>query len=328
MGRQQDRSARVSSPVTPSIRVLLTIAAFLPGCAQSEFVRTDSGFTPAAATKRPPVYVDRVPPIPYRSVGIIQVKASSQNSLPLILREAGDKGQELGCEFVLDRVLFEVNKGAPQGSPYGTPYAPAYVAPPQIREFICGMIDRTPRPPVAPAMVTVPVPATAGQPGGPPQRPDFPATVAGFTFGQAFAAAAAACKNSGLAWSMSVADSSGQQARCSGTPVSMRWRAETVLYFQSAGLDRIVLKLWNDKSPGAPTYPSVEADLTQAYGAGASRPMPVPAECEDEMEACYKDGRAARSAVWTWDRGYVRLLSGAFEKGDGPTTLTIDIGRR
>lgn len=313
MGRQNDRSAGASSPVTPDLRVFLTIAAFLPGCAQSEFVRTDSSFTPAAATKRPPVYTDRVPPVPYRAVGIIRVKASSQMSQSSILQEAGVQGQEHGCDFV---------------APYYPPYAPVHVAPPQSREFICAMVDRTPRPPVAPAVVTGPVPGPASQPGGPPQRPDFPATVAGFTFGQAFMAAAAACKNSGLAWSISSADSSGQQARCSGTPISMRWRAETVLYFQSAGLDRIVLKLWNDKSPAAPTYPSVEADLTQAFGKGASRPMPVPAECEDDMEACYKDGRAARSAVWSWERGYVRLQSSAFEKGDGPGTLTIDIGRR
>ena len=158
--------------------------ALFAGCVQvrASFVATDQSFIPRAPDPTPPtdftaptdrtapaapppptapapvVYVDRLPPFAYRSVGIIEVIATASAGLEQVMEAAARKGAEVGCDVVVDRTIHRVADSAPVRGPYWPAqyYAPpppppppvitpapaptyAYVPPPMRREFICGI---------------------------------------------------------------------------------------------------------------------------------------------------------------------------------------------
>lgn len=78
-------------------------AVIFSGCIRSSFTQTDGQFAPAVSNVMPSFYLDRLPPQSYRSVGIIEVIASAGTDLSAVMRAAIEKGQELGCQVVVDR---------------------------------------------------------------------------------------------------------------------------------------------------------------------------------------------------------------------------------
>jgi hypothetical protein len=160
--------------------LLLALAlASLAGCVSSNFVATDPRFHARGATS-PRVYMDALPDKPYRSVGIIEVSGPpAQMDLPTVLAEAERAGGEAGCDVVVDRSIHRVSLQldtprmmlAQYHSPpvishtnrlpgYQQAAAPAYIPPPDRREFICGVFVAAPRAPdLAPPVFTPPPPA-------------------------------------------------------------------------------------------------------------------------------------------------------------------------
>jgi hypothetical protein len=132
------------------------------GCVTSTFVATD-GRAAGRPITHPSVFIDRLPPVPFYSVGIIEVKTPAGWTLDTVVAEAAQKGSEVGCDFVVDRSIYRVSYGmagvraivAQVGAsspviapaPIGTPPpafqpAPVYSPPPDMREFICGVADQ------------------------------------------------------------------------------------------------------------------------------------------------------------------------------------------
>jgi hypothetical protein len=154
------------------------LATLAVGCASSTFVATD-GRAVGRPITQPSVFIDRLPPVPFYSVGIIEVQTPAGWTLGYVLAEAARKGSEVGCDFVVDRSIYRVSYGisgvraiiahigaspviAP--APAVTPPpafqpAPGYSPPPNVREFICGVADRPA--PVSPPPPTPNVPAPA-----------------------------------------------------------------------------------------------------------------------------------------------------------------------
>jgi hypothetical protein len=161
-----------------------------PGCVPQyvSFLKTDDSYTPHQAAARPATYIDRLPPRPYRSVGIIEVDVPQHFSLETMIKWAADKGQEIGCDVVVDRMIHRVEgrerhlrrwvvavepplrrradpePAAPLASPAllaAKQPAPQPVVvvneadpPHQRREFICGVYTESQQP--APPAVTSP----------------------------------------------------------------------------------------------------------------------------------------------------------------------------
>ena len=141
----------------------------------STFVPTDGRAVGRPAT-RPTVFIDRLPPVPFYSVGIIEIQAPAGVPLDEVLTEAIKRGGQVGCDFVVDRAIYRVSLGIPEvraviaqvgtfqpvvpPPPVVTP-APtvANTPPPSMREFVCGVTERpgvahsppVPLPPKAPA---------------------------------------------------------------------------------------------------------------------------------------------------------------------------------
>ena len=145
------------------------LAVVLSGCVNATFTKTVPTFAAHPVALRPEVFVDRLPPRPYDSVGIIEVVAPQSASLSEILRAAATKGQKVGCDVVVDRAIhriagadlprwtIEISDAPPLESranvspylgvingPLVTPTSqPTTVyqqsSPPDKREFICGI---------------------------------------------------------------------------------------------------------------------------------------------------------------------------------------------
>jgi len=149
------------------------------GCVTSTFVATD-GRAAGRPVTQPSVFIDRFPPVPFYSVGIIEVKTPAGWTLDTVVAEAARKGSEVGCDFVVDRSIYRVSYGIPGAraivaqigaspliapAPAVTPPptfqpAPVYSPPPNMREFICGVADR-------PAPGPLPAAGTASTLGAP-----------------------------------------------------------------------------------------------------------------------------------------------------------------
>lgn len=146
------------------------------GCVTSTFVATD-GRAAGRPITQPSVFLDRLPPVPFYSVGIIEVRTPAGWTLDTVVAEAARKGSEAGCDFVVDRSIYRVTYGVPGvraivaqigASPVIAPVqpAPVYSPPPNMREFICGVADQpAPPPPAAGAA------SNLGTPGATEIRP-------------------------------------------------------------------------------------------------------------------------------------------------------------
>jgi hypothetical protein len=145
------------------------------GCITSSFLATD-GRAVARPNTQPGLYIDRLPPQEYTSIGIIEVRAPAGTELGAVVQEALRKGGEVGCDFIVERSLYRISFGLPQPgaiiAQVGVGYAPVVqpVAapvfvpspPPAMREFICGVATAPiPRDP-APAAPAPPPPGDAG----------------------------------------------------------------------------------------------------------------------------------------------------------------------
>jgi hypothetical protein len=125
--------------------VALWVAA--SGCIRSTFVLTDPRYG-GRPHSQPGVYIDRLPPFPYISIGIIDVNAAAVFDLATVLAEAASKGSAVGCDVVVDRSIHLI-----------TPTCAA-ASPSDRREFICGLrLVDTPTPPAAPTPPIAPAPA-------------------------------------------------------------------------------------------------------------------------------------------------------------------------
>jgi hypothetical protein len=141
-----------------SVRALSLVVLAPLACVHASFVPTDARYAAARVTN-PRVYVDHLPPRPYRSVGIIEVRGpDNQMDLAMVIDKARSAGAEAGCDVVVDRAIHAVDRGADlspepgmmlaQYRPYGSSssyYSPApftYVQPTSRREFICGIYQR------------------------------------------------------------------------------------------------------------------------------------------------------------------------------------------
>ncbi len=133
------------------------LAMLAMGCVTSTFVATD-GRAEGRPITQASVFIDRLPAVPFFSVGIIEVKTPAGWTLDTVVAEAARKGSEVGCDFVVDRSIYRVSYGIPGvraivaqiGAspgivtvPVVTPspafQPPAYSPPPNMREFICGV---------------------------------------------------------------------------------------------------------------------------------------------------------------------------------------------
>ena len=109
---------------------LLTLGA----CAHADFVSTDTRYQGRPRTQ-PWVFVDRLPPYPYISIGIIEVIAPAGTSLSDIFELARQKGSEVGCDVVVDRGIHRITSAIPQAGPVLAQLAPGptpYI-PPALR---------------------------------------------------------------------------------------------------------------------------------------------------------------------------------------------------
>jgi len=108
------------------------------GCIRSTFVLTDPRYA-GRPHSQPGVYIDRLPPFPYMSIGIVEVNEATAVDLGGVLAEAASRGGAAGCDVVVDRAIHLI-----------TPTC-ASASPPYRRQFICGLrLVDTPPPPDAP----------------------------------------------------------------------------------------------------------------------------------------------------------------------------------
>ena len=120
------------------------------GCLSSTFVQTDVRAIGRRPTQ-PAVYIDRLPPMPFYSIGVIEVRAPAGTELGIVLNEAIRRGAEVGCDMVVDRSIYRVSYGIPGARaivaqvgvyPSVAPPPVVYANPPapDRREFICGVV--------------------------------------------------------------------------------------------------------------------------------------------------------------------------------------------
>jgi hypothetical protein len=89
----------------------LLVTASLSACdtePHTIFMQTVDQFTVHAVAESPPVFVDRLPPAPYDSVGIIEVAAPADALLPTVVRAARSMGQRVGCDVVVERSIHHI----------------------------------------------------------------------------------------------------------------------------------------------------------------------------------------------------------------------------
>jgi hypothetical protein len=147
----------------------------LTGCARTTFLSTDPRYLGRSPTQ-PMAFIDRLPPFPYFSIGIIEVTAPAGTDIVEVVRLAIEKGSQVGCDVIVDRAIHPIASEIPKTGPLlayvgasqpvhtTTTYAP----PPNQRQFICGVAYvRTWRP--APASAPAPAPAA---PSPPAPNPD------------------------------------------------------------------------------------------------------------------------------------------------------------
>jgi hypothetical protein len=164
--------------------LMLLAFGLLNGCVSATFTQTSQSYVVHRLEAPPEVFVDRLPQSAFDSVGIIEVQAPASADLSMILDAAKSKGQDVGCDVVVDRAIYRVGganlrrwtvalaadaDSAPppsarrhSGDPYlGYAYVPAPqpapivyapAPPPERREFICGIYRRdSPEPDEPPA---------------------------------------------------------------------------------------------------------------------------------------------------------------------------------
>src|SRR5450631_1019731 len=88
----------------------VVLALLATGCVTSTFVAPDGRAVDRPIT-HPSIFIDRLPPIPFHSIGIIEVKAPAGSTLDTVVEEATRKGSEIGCDFVVDRSIYRVSYG-------------------------------------------------------------------------------------------------------------------------------------------------------------------------------------------------------------------------
>lgn len=103
-------------PIVVALSALLA-GAFASGCINAEFVQTDSSFASSPAPTSPAVFLDRRPPEPYQAVGIIHIRAPDDTDLAEIMAAAVQKGQEVGCDVLVERAIHSVASAVPADLP-------------------------------------------------------------------------------------------------------------------------------------------------------------------------------------------------------------------
>ncbi len=92
----------------------------LGGCVtQGRFVRTDPTFREAQSLQDPAVFVDRKPPQPYRTVGVIEVTLDANASVDTIRAAIIPKGRRVGCDVLVEWATHQKVSAAPR-APDGT----------------------------------------------------------------------------------------------------------------------------------------------------------------------------------------------------------------
>ena len=140
-----------TTPDTITVVVWLALLPLLPACTrQVRFIRADDAFREVPAVRAPPVIVDEVDQAqqePYRAVGMVEVVVPADTPITEVITAAAAKGQEVGCELLVDARLPKRTAGPGSASEFtirlvhgGTDqyYLPA--PPPRTYSFVCAIL--------------------------------------------------------------------------------------------------------------------------------------------------------------------------------------------
>jgi hypothetical protein len=148
--------------------------------------------------------------------------------------------------------------------------------------------------------------ATSGAPNG----------AAGFAFGDTEAVAAKACIDAGYQWSK---PSGANNARCTGSPVSVGFEASVEVVFCGDKVCALILRrpledLTSDDDLLA-RYNTTTDLVKRKYGAFSSRKHNVPDDCRKDLKRCIADGEVQLQTKWQWSGGQtVRVVLGQAER--------------
>ncbi len=84
---------------------VVALAGLTGGCWSTSFHASDPSFQPSAVFSDPLVYLTRLPPQPFRAVGIIEVSGPDDSTVDQAAPRAVDKGREVGCQLLVWRRL-------------------------------------------------------------------------------------------------------------------------------------------------------------------------------------------------------------------------------
>jgi hypothetical protein len=128
--------------------LVLPVAIFcLGGCMEANFFATDNAFQKGARHGAAEVFLDHLPPQPYRVVGLVEVNASDDTALHEVVEIARERGRKVGCDVLVEREIHRLGCGEAVRV-----YATAATGPVSVdssepaqsaakREFICGVFD-------------------------------------------------------------------------------------------------------------------------------------------------------------------------------------------
>ncbi len=329
-----------------------TVAALCAsGCVNASFTKTSDGYVVHAVDTVPEVFVDKLPEQPYDSVGIIEVHAPQAANLSEVLRAAADKGQQVGCDVVVDRSIHRVDgadlrrwtvvvaaaapplpedealrrRVSPElgmigSSPsfHTTPNTVIYnnytspSVPMNKREFVCGVFR------IADAAATrarppVATPRTALSPA---VQTAAPTGAGGFSFHQSAEDIRHACEQASHAYGQAAA--SGQDT-CDGLASGIGAPARAAFSYCEGKLCAVALT--TDLVAGASLGPALvrwRVALTERYGNPTATRSDVPSNCSTDVTPCLIDGTGHISFEWRWPTGEGILVSHEVDAGGRP----------
>jgi hypothetical protein len=171
------------------VGVALALAVSSAGCIRTEFVQSSPSFVPHETAQRPEVFFDHLPERPYTTVGVIEVVSPASMGLARIFDAAAEKGQEIGCDLVVDGSIHRIGdaklpRWRTSAVAVEAALPPASAPPPADPRYL-GFIAYIPPPPPPPVVVyTHPAPPPdrreficgvwGGRASGPPEPPPPP----------------------------------------------------------------------------------------------------------------------------------------------------------
>jgi hypothetical protein len=323
------------------------IAALLAsGCVNASFTKTSDDYVVHEVDTLPEVFIDKLPEQAYDPVGIIEIHAPQAASLGEVMRAAAEKGQEVGCDVVVDRSIHRVDgarlrrwtvivavdvPASPTGeprrpvSPYlgmigGDPLRHTFGStviynnysspsvPMDKREFVCGIF----RPAGAAAAAARP---SATAPRAQSTLAGAPTGAGGFEFHASAEDVRRACEQAAHTY----AQATGGPDTCDGLPSGIGAPAHAALTYCEGKL--CVVSLSTDLVGGASLGPALmrwRVALTERYGNPTTTRSDVPSSCSTDVTPCLMDGTGHISFEWRWPSGEGIALSHEVDAGGRP----------